>query len=84
VECKSVRKTTYLDQAQIINYLKISDKRVGLLINFNVLRLKDGLKRYVNNYIEDVQVIENITSQRSWRAWRFWVRINRMIRIIEF
>jgi GxxExxY protein len=53
VECKSVRKTTDIDQAQIINYLKISDKRVGLLINFNVLRLKDGLKRYVNNYIED-------------------------------
>ena len=53
VECKSVRKTTDIDQAQIINYLKISDKRVGLFINFNVLRLKDGLKRTVNNYIED-------------------------------
>ena len=79
VECKSVRKTTDIDQAQIINYLKISDKRVGLFINFNVLRLKDGLKRTVNNYIEDDQVIENITFQRSWRAWRFWVRINRMI-----
>lgn len=53
VECKSVKKTTEIDQAQIINYLKLSDKRVGLLINFNVSRLKEGLKRYVNNYGEN-------------------------------
>jgi hypothetical protein len=29
---------------------KITEKRVGLLINFNVLRLKDGIKRVVNGY----------------------------------
>ena len=50
LECKSVRQLTDLDKAQVINYLKITEKQVGLLINFNVLRLKDGLKRLVNKY----------------------------------
>jgi GxxExxY protein len=53
VECKAVGQLTKIDQAQIINYLKITDKHVGLLINFNVLRLKDGLKRLVNNFDEN-------------------------------
>jgi len=53
VECKSASKTTEIDQAQIINHLKFSDKRAGLLIHFNVLRLKEDLKRYVNNYNEN-------------------------------
>ncbi len=52
VECKAVGQLTAIDQAQVINYLKITNKHVGLLINFNVLRLKDGLKRLVNNYNE--------------------------------
>ena len=37
-------------QAQLLSYLKLSDKRLGFLINFNVVLLKDGLKRMVNNY----------------------------------
>jgi GxxExxY protein len=37
VETKSAREITVLDQAQLLNYLKISQKQVGLLINFNVL-----------------------------------------------
>ena len=48
VECKAVRQLTELDQAQVINYLKIADIAVGLLINFNVKLLKNGLKRFVN------------------------------------
>ena len=36
-----------IHEAQLLSYLKLSDKHVGLLINFNVLRLKDGIKRYV-------------------------------------
>jgi len=50
VECKAVNKMTNIDQAQLLNYLKISKLQVGLLINFNVPILKDGLKRIVNNY----------------------------------
>jgi hypothetical protein len=34
--------------AQLLTYLKLSGKKVGLLMNFNVLRLKDGIKRMVN------------------------------------
>lgn len=56
VECKAVRQITEIDHAQIINYLKISDKRMGLLVNFNVKRLKDGLKRVVNNYRERAEI----------------------------
>jgi GxxExxY protein len=37
-------------QAQLLSYLKLSDKRLGFLINFNVTLLKDGFKRLVNNY----------------------------------
>ncbi len=34
-------------QAQIISYLKLSGKPIGLLINFHSLHLKDGIKRFV-------------------------------------
>ena len=37
-------------QAQLLSYLKLADKRLGFLINFNVVLLKDGFKRMVNNY----------------------------------
>ncbi len=35
-------------QAQILSYLKLSGKSLGLLINFNVVHLKDGIRRFVN------------------------------------
>ncbi len=47
VELKSVSALLPLHDAQILTYLKLSRVRVGLLINFNVTRLKDGLKRFV-------------------------------------
>jgi GxxExxY protein len=50
VECKSVKEVTPLDHAQLLNYLKISDLQLGLLINFNVRTLTKGIKRIVNNY----------------------------------
>ncbi len=37
-------------QAQLLSYLKLSDKKLGFLINFNVTLLKEGFKRLVNNY----------------------------------
>lgn len=48
VECKAVKEITDIDQAQLLNYLKITGLPVGLLINFNVLLLKDGIKRLVH------------------------------------
>jgi GxxExxY protein len=52
VECKSVKEITPIDHAQLLNYLKISELQLGLLINFNVLKLTQGLKRVANNYKE--------------------------------
>lgn len=50
VELKAVEKMNPIFEAQILSYLKLSKLEVGLLINFHVPRLKDGLKRIVNNY----------------------------------
>jgi len=47
VELKSVEKIIPLYQAQLMSYLKLSGKRLGLLINFNVIHLKDGIKRII-------------------------------------
>jgi len=48
VEIKSVDGISPVHQAQIISYLKLSGKSIGLPINFNVVHLKDGIKRFVN------------------------------------
>ena len=48
VELKAVEKMTPLHEAQLLSYLKLSGCKVGLLINFNVERLKDGIKRMAN------------------------------------
>lgn len=47
VELKSVEKLLPLHHAQILTYLKLSGLHIGLLINFNTMRLKDGIKRFV-------------------------------------
>ncbi len=49
VELKSVSELSPLFEAQALTYLKLSKLRLGLLMNFNVLHLKDGIKRLVNN-----------------------------------
>jgi GxxExxY protein len=48
VELKSVDAIAPIHQAQILSYLKLSGKSLGLLINFSVVHLKDGIKRFVN------------------------------------
>src|SRR3972149_2475450 len=45
VELKAADAVLPIHEAQLLSYLKLSGKKVGLLINFNVLRLKDGIKR---------------------------------------
>ena len=47
VELKSVDEIAGIHEAQLLTYLKLSKKRVGLLINFNVELLKDGIRRRV-------------------------------------
>ena len=48
IELKAVERLMPIHEAQLLSYLKLSGKRLGLLINFHVLRVKDGYKRIVN------------------------------------
>jgi GxxExxY protein len=48
-EIKAVSNVIPLHEAQLLSHLKLGDYRVGLLINFNVVRLKDGIVRRANN-----------------------------------
>ena len=50
IELKAVEFIIPVHEAQIISYLKLTNKRLGFLINFNVQLLKEGFKRYVNNF----------------------------------
>ncbi len=50
IEIKSIEALNDIHLAQILTYLRLSECKVGLLINFNVLKLTNGLKRVVNNY----------------------------------
>ncbi len=49
VEVKSVESLADIHLAQILTYLRLSTCKLGLLINFNVLHLKDGIRRVVNH-----------------------------------
>lgn len=48
IEVKSVEALNDIHLAQVLTYLKIGNYKLGLLMNFNVVRLKDGIKRVVN------------------------------------
>lgn len=50
VELKTVAELLPLHEAQLHTYMKLSKKCLGLLINFNVMLLKDGIKRHVVNF----------------------------------
>ncbi len=52
VEIKAVEKLEPIHEAQLLSYLKLSELEVGLLINFNVKILKNGLRRLVNKLKE--------------------------------
>ena len=49
LELKSVDGLLKIHEAQILSYLRLTNKRLGLLINFNVPLLKQGFRRFVNN-----------------------------------
>ncbi|MFL5752975.1 MAG: GxxExxY protein [Bacteroidia bacterium] len=49
IELKSIDSVLPVHEAQLISYLKLTDKRLGLLINFNVPLVKNGFIRYINN-----------------------------------
>ena len=52
LELKSVEELHPVHYKQLLTYLKLADKRLGFLVNFNENILKHGLKRVVNNFVE--------------------------------
>ncbi len=52
VELKAVEMIKPLHEVQLLTYMKLSDIKMGLLINFNVPKLKEGVKRKLNGYLE--------------------------------
>ena len=52
VEIKSVEAVAPVHKMQLLTHLRLADKRLGLLINFNVMRIKDGITRVVNGLRE--------------------------------
>ena len=53
VEIKSVELIAPVHKKQLLTYLRLADKRLGLLINFQVALIKDGITRIVNRLEED-------------------------------
>jgi len=53
VELKSVEKLAPIHEAQLLTYLKLSGLNIGLLANFNVLHMRDGVQRMVHELQED-------------------------------
>lgn len=50
IELKSVEELSKVHYKQVINYLKLSDIHIGLLVNFNTDKINENIKRIVNNY----------------------------------
>ena len=51
IEIKSVEALADIHTAQLLTYLKLKDMKLGLLINFNEVLLKNGIKRILNGYL---------------------------------
>ncbi len=61
-EVKAVEKVVPVHKAQLLTYLKMLDLPLGLLINFNVEKLVDGVTRMVNEFPEDVLGVSSAPS----------------------
>jgi PD-(D/E)XK nuclease superfamily len=64
VEVKCKEAIHLVDQAQLLSYLRLLELRVGLLINFHSLLLKDGIKRLVNNYDDRYDVLVSASNEK--------------------
>lgn len=53
VELKTVDKILPIHEAQLLTYLKLTNKKLGLIINFNSVLLKDGFKRIINSNVKE-------------------------------
>jgi len=71
VDLKSVEVTARVHKKQLLTYLRLADKRVGLLINFGMELLKEGIHRVVNNLEEEAHA-EARRTQRERQEGRSW------------
>lgn len=60
LELKAVEILLPIHEAQLVTYLKLSNKKSGLLINFNVPLLKQGIRRKINGNLNSVQLIKTL------------------------
>jgi len=65
VETKAVEQLAPIHDAQLLSHLRLSNKRVGLLINFHVRVLKNGLKRVVNDFPDSALSACSAVNQES-------------------
>ena len=49
VELKAVNQLTAVHKAQLLTYLRLMNRKLGLLINFNELTVRNGIRRLINN-----------------------------------
>ena len=65
LELKTVEKLLPIHEAQLLTYLKLSGLTLGLLINFNVPILKDGIKRIANGFVDPLCVSASLRFKES-------------------
>ena len=65
VEIKAVDQLAPIHDAQLLSYLRLSGMRVGLLINFHVRVLKNGLKRIVNDFPDSARSMAKLTKDEK-------------------
>jgi GxxExxY protein len=56
IEIKAVEKLHVLHEVQLLTYLKLTDCRLGLLINFNTMRIRDGIRRIVHSGSQQARI----------------------------
>jgi GxxExxY protein len=65
VELKCKEASHPVDEAQLLSHLRLLNISVGLLINFHVVLLRDGIRRMVNNYAEPSDICSQVNSFNS-------------------
>ena len=60
IELKSVQQLLAIHTAQLLSYLRAGDYRIGFLLNFNTVHMRDGIKRVVNGFVGEGKEREDI------------------------
>lgn len=68
VELKCKEALHPVDHAQVLSHMRLLNVQVGLLINFHVLMLRNGITRLVNNYEEEDSIAESAENPRGERG----------------